>query len=360
MTLLDRYIGKQFLVTFSFAILSFLSLFIVLDLVENIDRFLEYGVSIAMVAGYYANSIPEIILLTSPVAVLLSSLYITGRLAAQSELSAIFAAGVSLGRLLYPFAAIATLISLVNLVNTGWILPISSAEKSDFLETHLGKNSEKTSEDTNIHILESSDRIITISDFDQESAMSTGVTIETFSSSAITERIDAEQMYFDDRTQKWILEQTTTRTFLPDTTRYRTSEGKDTLELSLTPASLREYNLRPEEMNIVQHYTYIRDKRHAGFPGLDEAIIALHSRITIPLASLIIILIGVPLSTRKKRSGLALEAGVSIFIGFLYLGLQKTLSSVGDSGALNPILAAWIPNIIFLATGLKLYRSSSH
>jgi len=360
MTLLDRYIGKQFLVTFSFAILSFISLFIVLDLVENIDRFLEYGVTITMVAGYYGNSIPEIILLTSPVAVLLSSLYITGRLAAQSELSAIFAAGVSLRRFLYPFAAIAACISCINLVNTGWILPLSSAEKSDFLEHHLGKNSEQANEDTNIHILESSNRIITINDFDQETTISKGVTIETFSGSAITERIDAEEMFFDSKQKRWVLEHATTRTFLPDTTLYQTSEVNDTMQLSLTPESLREYNLRPEEMNIVQHYTYIRDKRHAGFPGLDDAIIALHSRITIPLASLIIIFIGVPLSTRKKRSGLALEAGISIFIGFLYLGLQKTLSSIGDSGALNPVLAAWIPNIIFLAAGLKLYRSSSH
>jgi lipopolysaccharide export system permease protein len=87
-------------------------------------------------------------------------------------------------------------------------------------------------------------------------------------------------------------------------------------------------------------------------------MVKLHSKIALPFASLIIILIGVPLSAKKKRGGLASEISITLFVGFLFLGLQKTIAIAGYQGIMNPILAAWLPNILFLCIGYVIYKTA--
>ncbi|ACF46843.1 permease YjgP/YjgQ family protein [Prosthecochloris aestuarii DSM 271] len=355
---IDTYIARQFGLTCIFASLSFLALFVVLDLIENIDRFIDNSVDIQHISLYYLSFLPEVFLATTPIAVLLSSLYVTGRLSSSSELSAIFSAGLSLRRIMLPFAFVSLVITVFNIVNAGWILPETTAYKNTFMREFLGKNSEHLFPESRIHILESRDRILSIGKLEPNTGQAEKITLETFDGSTITQRIDAEKMNYNADLDRWIMTGTRNRTFLPDTTLYRYDPGNDTLKLSLTASSLKELHLRPEEMNIVQHYRYIEEKKDAGFSNLQTAIIELHSRIALPITSLIIILIGVPLSTRKKRSGLAIEAGISILIGFLYISLEKTIHAIGNGGMADPVLTAWLPNIIFLGVGIVLYKTS--
>ncbi len=356
---IDSYIARQFSRTLLFACISFLALFIVLDLIENIDRFIDNSVGIRQIFLYYLSYIPEVILTTMPIAVLLSSLYTTGRLSSSGELSAIFSAGLGLRRIMLPFAIVSLGITIINIVNAGWLLPEANAGKNASMRAFSGKRAATPFfEDSRIHILESRNRILSIGRFEQSTEQAERITLETFDGPTMTERIDAETMNYSKPLDRWILSGTRRRTFLPDTTIYRYNPGSDTLKLSITASSLKELQLRPDELNIFQHYRYIEEKKNAGFSNLQIAIIQLHSRIAFPLTSLIIILIGVPLSARKKRSGLAIEAGLSILIGFLYLSLQKTILAIGKGGLVDPVLTAWLPNIIFLAVGIVLYKTS--
>jgi lipopolysaccharide export system permease protein len=129
--------------------------------------------------------------------------------------------------------------------------------------------------------------------------------------------------------------------------------------MSLSKDTFRMIDADPDEMNIVQHYNFIRQKEKSGLSGLEKAKVKLQTKMALPFASMIIILIGVPLSTRKKRSGLALEAAISLLVGFLYLGMLRTLSGIGYNGLIDPVLAAWLPNILFLAAGTMLFRSAN-
>lgn len=355
---LDAYIARQFALTVVFSLLSFVALFVVLDLIDNLNDFFDNGIDFGLAVQYYLSSVPEVVLLTSPVAVLLSCLYITGRLTVSNELTAMFSAGISLQRIIFPFGAVAFALTLFNIVNSGWLLPKAMVYKHKFATTYFGKTFESLFPKGSVHILESADRILTIGRLDASTGSAERVTLETFDGSGMTMRIDAERMSFDETSDLWIFENSRKRFFLPDTTLYVHNPGTDTLKLSVTATTLQEYRLLPEEMNIVQQYRFIEQKKHAGFSNLHLAIIELHSRIALPLASLVIVLVGVPLSTRKKRSGLALEAGLSLFIGFLYLGMQKTVVSIGESGLIDPVLTAWLPNIVFICIGIGLYHSS--
>ena len=116
----------------------------------------------------------------------------------------------------------------------------------------------------------------------------------------------------------------------------------------------------PDEMNIVQHFDFIWQKARSGLPGLEKATVKLHTKLALPLASMIIVLIGVPLSSKKKRSGLAVEISISLLIGLLYLGMLRTIGSLGYDGLLDPVLAAWLPDLLFIVAGAFLYRSANH
>ena len=359
MKLLDKYIARQFFSTYVFAGISFTALFLLVNLIENLGRYIDKGIRAEQIILYYWSLIPETILLISPLSTLLASLYITGRMSGSSELPAMKAAGVGMHQLLKPFLAVALLISVFNILNAGWLYPKTSALKNRFETEHLDKTFENVSGSKNIHILESRNRILSIGALDPQKITGLNISIETFEGPVIASRIDAKKISYDQSIDRWILHETKTRVFSEKGVLYRENPGNDTLQLSLTASSLRDLGIQPDEMDIIQHYRYIGEKQEAGFSNLGRVIVKFHNKLALPLASLIIILIGVPLSSRKKRSGLALEFGISLFIGFTYLGVQRTLSTAGYRGLIDPAFAAWLPNLLFLVIGVVIYKTAN-
>ena len=359
MKLLDKYIARQYFTTYVFAGISFVTLFIVVSLIENLGSFIDKGIEAERIILYYWSLIPETILLTSPISSLLASLYITGRLSGSSELTAMKTAGAGMHQLLKPFLAVALLVSFFNILNAGWLYPKAAALKNRFETKYFDKTFENISSSKNLHILESRNRILSIGSLDQKNNTGLNISLETFDGPKIASRIDAKKISYNETLDRWILHETRTRVFSRNGMSYRLNPGNDTLTLSLSATSLRDLSIQPDEMDIMQHYRYINEKREAGFSNLDRVIVKFHNKLALPLASVIVILTGVPLSARKKRSGLAIEFGISLFTGFIYLGLQRTLSTAGYRGLLDPVLAAWLPDLLFLALGIAIYTTAN-
>ena len=164
-------------------------------------------------------------------------------------------------------------------------------------------------------------------------------------------------MHYDPAHKEWIMQNVSTRFFTDEQEIFSVVPIKP-VKLALSPHTLAEINLQPDEMNISRHYRYLSEKRNAGFSGLERSMVKFHNKIAMPFASLIIILIGVPLSARKKRGGLASEIAITLFAGFLYLGLQKTIAIAGYQGLIHPGLAAWLPNLLFLGIGYVIYKTA--
>jgi lipopolysaccharide export system permease protein len=357
--LLDRYIARQFLVTLLFASLSFVALFILISMVENLGKFIDKMPAITDIVLYYLTILPETILITMPISVLLASLFVTGKMAMLSELPALKSAGVSMDQLLKPFALVSLVITALNIVNSCWIVPSTYAKKNAFEAMYLNKSFSKSSGRNNLHIRESSNRILSIAALNSDGTQGSLVSLEEFRGAHLKSRIDADSIRFDQSADRWIFHNPRTRSFSKAGEQFTFNPKPELVKLSFRPEALNTINAEPDEMNLVQHYRFIQQQKKAGFSELDRTSVKFHSKIALPFASLIIILIGVPLSTKKKRSGLALEAGISLFIGFLYLGMQKTLSTIGYRGIIDPMLAAWLPNLIFLAVGSAIYRSAN-
>lgn len=354
MKMLDRYIARQFLVTLLFASASFLFLFVLINLVENLDEFIDRQVPVWRIVLFYLSGLPETFLLTTPLSVLLASLFVTGKLSMQSELPAMKSAGISLGRLMRPFLAVALVVTGVNILNACMIVP-STYDWSKGFEKNYLKNRRDSAEGS-VRIRESKNRILSVGTIgsDRQSALS--VSLEEFDGPRLLTRIDADSLRI--RGNRWVFYNAKKRSFSNAGERM-TATPVESLQLSLSDNTFRMIGADPDQMTVDRHYRYIREQEKAGFSGLEKAKVKLHAKIAMPFASIIIVLIGVPLSTRKKRSGLALEAGISLLVGFLFLGLQKTFSSVGYNGIIAPALAAWLPNLLFLAAGALLYRSAN-
>lgn len=356
MKLIDRYISRQFLVTFLFSSASFVSLFTMIHMVDNLDDFFQHHVPATRIVLFYLSSLPETILLTTPLSVLLSSLFVTGKLSMQSELPALKSAGVSLGRLLRPFLTVAALITLVNFVNSCWIVPSMYDWARGFEKRYL-KN-EHHQEET-VHIRESEHRILTVGHIGKDLASGSSISLEEFRDNRLVARTDADSLRIMPSGKEWVFYNARHRSFAGSTETLTSRPGPETVKIALSPDTFRMLNADPDQMTVWQLFNFIRQQERAGISGLEKARVKLDSKIALPFAGVIIVMIGVPLSTRKKRSGLALEASISLVVGFLYLGMQKTLTTIGYTGFINPLVAAWLPNILFIAAGTFLYRSAN-
>ncbi|MEI6757782.1 MAG: LPS export ABC transporter permease LptG [Chlorobium sp.] len=356
MKILDRYIFRQFAKAFLFSSIAFISLFILINMVENLDEFMDRHLALSEIARYYLLSIPATLLITSPISALLSSILVSGRLSFSSELPAIRSAGVSMLQLMKPFVTGGILICSINLLNACWIAPASFSGKNN-LEQQFNKNTSHQKKNHNIHILEPGNRIVSIGTLDLDGSNPSVVSIEEFSGAHLRSRTDADSMHYDPAGKVWIMQNASTRSFSGKSEEFSVLAEKP-VKLALSPHSLKELNLQADEMDIITHYRYLAEKQLSGFSGLERAMVKFHNKLAMPLASLIIIFIGVPLSAKKKQGGLASEIGITLFIGFLYLGLQRTIAIAGYQGVMNPMLAAWLPNILFIAISYVIYKTA--
>lgn len=326
-------------------------------MVEKLDEFMDNKLSLQEIARYYLMSIPSTCLVTSPISALLSSILVSGKLSFSSELPAIRSAGVSMRQLLSPFLTGGTLILTMNLVNAFWIAPAAFTGTHFFEQHYFSKKSSQPKENRNIHFLESNNRIVSIGNLDPYHSKLQGISIEEFIGSRLRSRIDADSMHYDPIHKTWVMQNASTRFFYSNREDFCFIQVKP-VQLALSPHTLEELNLQPDEMNISRHYRYLSEKRKAGFTGLERSMVKFHNKIATPFASLIIILMGVPLSTKKKRGGIASEIAITLFVGFLYLGVQKTSTMAGYQGIINPMLAAWLPNLLFMVIGYAIYKTT--
>lgn len=353
MSRIDRYLLKQFVVTVLFALLAFIVIFVVVDMMENLDDFLDRNAGIDIVARYYFYFMPEIIKLMIPVAMLLSALFTTGRMSTFNELTAIKSSGVSLQRFMLPLLVLSFLVSLGTIYFNGWVVPLANKQKFDLERQYLHKHLEYVSRD-NIFIQDTQTRILSIGYFDENRGIASRVSVQDFSDSdltIITGRYDAQFMQWSDTNETWTLNNGTHRTFLG---------GQETLthfdlvplgKLNFTPEDVRKKQEKPDEMSYPDLKRFIENQQRAGHDA-SRWLVDFYGKIAFPFASFIVVLFGVPFSSVKRRGGLGVEFGIAIGISFFYMIFLKVSQAFGYNGDLDPFLTAWLANIIFLSAGI--------
>jgi lipopolysaccharide export system permease protein len=356
MKIIDKYLIKQFIQTLLFGIVTFVALFIIINLMEQLGSFVDNKVSTAMIIQYYIYSTPDIIRLILPIAVLLSCLFTSGKMSTLNELTAIKAGGVGLGRYMLPFMATTLFISLFLIYFSGFVVPETNAKKLYIERTYMGLGSVRTG--SNIFFQDSKTRIVTIKTYDIERNQAIEISIQEFDEKDPTKmlsRIDASTMFYNEAAKSWNLAGVIKREFHGDTQDVSKFMSLPLKNLNFLPKDIINKQRRQEEMTLKELSTYANEQLAAGNDPT-ETYIEFHSRIAFAFSPLIVVLFGVPISANKRKGGLALQFGINLLITFIYLVFMKVSQAFGKNGVLDPIITAWFANFIFLAAALYMIK----
>jgi lipopolysaccharide export system permease protein len=345
--ILDRYLIKQFVQSVIFGLLAFTLIFVVIDAMENLDDFIDQNVPALQILHYYFVFTPEIIKLMTPVAVLFSALFTAGKAANLSELTAIKASGVSLYRFMAPFIVTTVLITLLSVYFGGYVVPSANKIKINIEQVYLKKNLSFTG--SNIYFQDTRTRIVSISYFDNNIDQANRVSIQDFDPEELTKmigRVDASRLAYDTISGKWVAKDGVKRSFTgkQEATYFSSLEIED---LNFTPDDLLKKQQKIAEMNLDELRGLIMQQRRAGNDPT-PTLIEYHSRFAFAVTPLIVVLFGLPISANKRKGGIAAQVGINILVTFLYLVFMKVSQAFGKNGALDPIITAWLANLIFL------------
>ncbi len=352
MRILDWYILRRFAFALIFSIAAFVLIVIFVDMVGNLAKFIDRDVPRNIIIKYYFVYIPYIWILAMPIAMLLASLFSVGQMARQNELIAIKAVGVSLYRILLPLLLFSSIISIFAFGFGENVVPTANQKKTEIESTYLEPNRERrATQASNVFWRDRINRRVFISQFDNATKIAQKVSIQQYHGNQIVERLDAPKMQWQDST--WTLLNGYKRQFNDDAEEAIPFEMLNDYGIDITPEKILQARVQPEDMSYSELAFFIEEvKRNGGNPN--RWLVDLYFKTSIPFANFIMVLFGAPLASNKKRSGAIFGVLISLFISFIYYGFNKFIQTLGQSGNVEPLLAAWLANAVFLAVGIWL------
>lgn len=332
---------------------------------ENLDKFIDKGLNFSLIITYYLYFIPEILKLLIPVGMLLATLFTVSKFSKYSELTAINSAGISTARFSVPMLIFGSVITIFSIYFNGWIVPLSNSAKFNFERKYLDKN-KIAGIIQNLHIQDSENSIITISVYNENDKSGKNASIQIFDKinySVLNSRYDINTMKWDSIQNDWMLISVSKRSF--DSVKSENFEYFDTLyttkleginKIYLSPVQITNKQLKPDELLLEDQKALIESLEDSG-QNVSKVKVDYYSKISFPFASIIIILFGLSISVSNRKGGAALQFGFSILIAFVYLGFIKVSQTLGYNGEINPVLTAWLANILFfLLAIINLFR----
>jgi lipopolysaccharide export system permease protein len=345
---LDRLVGGTFLRLFLLSILATPPLFILGDLTERLDDYLDSGLTVAQVAQGYLFNIAEYLLWSFPIAGLIAAVFTVHGMTAHREVLAAKAGGVSFHRLIAPVLVLGFLLTGVALAATD-LVPLSKRRAADILQQRPSRDWR-----SNFTYQTEEGDLLTVQRLEMHQGRMTGVGFHRASQpgDSTVLLLEASQAVWD--SLGWAFESGTLRRVWADggesATRF------ETLRLPLldeTPGDLMQEVRDEEEMTYAELDRQARMLERSG-GNAAKLRVKREQKLAIPVATLVIILFGAPLATSAKRGGAAYGIGISLGSTILYLLLFKVAAGFGSSGAMPPLWAAWAPNVVFFVAGLVL------
>jgi lipopolysaccharide export system permease protein len=361
MRILDRYILKSVLTIFLACIFSFIFMYVVIDILSNLEDILKQQASLQLMIQYYILNLPMIFIRVTPFACLLATLYTLGKFNHNNEIIAMRAAGLSVPQITKTVIILGVLISLLVFWVNDRFLPrslVGIQRVREKIAQGRKKHDEKKQEViNNLTIYGLRNRLFFVNKFTPETNTLDGITIlEQDEKQNIVKKIVANKGVYKDGS--WRFYQSITYNFDKNGQIKGEPEffEEEIMAIAETPQDFLSQRQRPELMNIVQLDDYIwRLSKSGATTVLRNLKIDLYQRFFSPFTSLMIILLAIPFSLklRKRATGLS-SIGLSIMVGFLYYIVDAISIALGKGGMLIPILSASLSHIIALSYSLYL------
>ncbi len=349
---LDWYIIKKFLSTFFLSIVLILSIAIVFDLTEKMDDFYENQVPLReIVFDYYLNFLPYYLDMFSQLFIFISVIFFTSKMAGNSEVIAILAAGVSYERFLRPYLVTATFLFAFSFALGGWVIPRSTEKMLTFTDKYVQKFTRENAR--NVRLMVDKGTVLYIESFQMRTRMGYRAALEHFDDKTLTQRIIAERIrHIDGYT--WRLENFTERQFDGMRETLVQGEKKDTI-IAVLPEEMFYTAEQAQQMNNTDLYKHIQKLRERGAGNVKAFETEWYTRFAGPLGAFIMTLLGVTLSSKKVRGGMGKNLGIGVTLTALYILFSTVSTTFSVSGVMSPFMSVWLPNIVFLSIAFVLY-----
>ena len=350
--IIDIYIIKKFLGTFFYAIALLILIVIIFDVSENIDSFIQKEAPLsAIIFDYYLNFIPYFINLFIYLFTFISVIFFTSKLAGNTEIIAILSSGVSFRRLLWPYLLSAILLAIMSFYLGNFLIPktnqVRRVFKNNYMEDLLRDKSK------NLHIQISPGTYAYVESYNSKKQQGYKFSIEKFQGQQMTYKLIADRIYLDTINNKWKLKNYYIR--YVDSTSHRIIKGKEMdTTFNLKPEDLYKIKEEFEEMDYFELNAEIISEKQKGSLAYKKLEVEKNKRTSGPVAIIILTVIGVSLSSRKMRGGIGMHLGVGIALTFSYILLMQVSTVFSTFGSLSPLVASWIPNIIFTIIAIYL------
>lgn len=351
---LDRYIIGKFLGTYFFAILLILAITVMFDINEKLDAFLKAPIK-ATVFDYFLNFLPYFANQFSPLFVFIAVIFFTSKLAGNSEIIAMLSTGMSFKRMTRPYMLSAALIAALTFFLSAYVIPPANVKRIAFQNTYV-KN-KRVDYGSNIMLQVAPGEIAYMSRYDNISRTGYKFSLESFKDKQLVSRLTAQSIKWDTLYQ-WQVRDYIIRDFKDRREVIRKGYNLDTI----IPIEPRDFLIAANDQEMLttpQLQNYISRQKERGVANIKNFEIEYHKRFAMTAAAFILTIIGMSLSSRKVRGGMGVNLGIGLVLAFSYILFMTVTSSFAISGATSPLVAMWIPNVIYAIIAIILYARAS-
>lgn len=355
LTILDRYIIKKFLGTFIFSIILIISISVVFDINEKIDKFITNNASLnEIIFDYYLNFIPYYANLFSALFVFIAVIFFTSKMASNSEIIAILSNGISFKRLLKPYMISATIIAIGTFIFGSFIIPPSNVTRINFENKYVRKKSVDYA--SKIQMQAAPGVIAYFNSYDNESRTGYNFSLDEFDNNKLVSRLTANKILYDSAFN-WTIHNYQIRNFEGLEEKITSGDVIDTV-LYITPRDFLISETDHQLLTTPALYKYIQSQKQRGIGNIQGFEIEYHNRFASIMSAFILTIIGASLSSRKVKGGMGMNIGIGLALSMGYILFMTISATFAVSGLVSPMIAAWIPNLLFSIIAFYIYTKA--
>lgn len=350
----DRYVLSMFLRSFVFSTLAMVLIYLLVDLFEKIDDFIDHQATVHNIARFYLYMIPEIVRLTLPVDVMLATIFTLGFMGRHNEVVAFLSSGISMLRLNAPILAMSLVAVLLSMLLSERIVPETNAKRIRVRRVDIQKREPHDAQIRRNFVYRGQGNFHYYArTFNTQTNTLRDVTLFRYRDGAVVSDVRAERAVW--RLGYWEFENGVVRVFASDSTDHvEAFQRRRMSELRETPQDLARIKPEPDAMNYAELKAHVEQLRASG-SEVNDYLVDLHTKVSYPLTNFIMAVLGIGLAARKKKSGLLAGFGITLAIAFLYLAMAEFFQALGKNESIPPLLAAWIGPILFSLTGMAMF-----
>lgn len=356
---LDRYIIGKFLGTYFFSIVLIISIAVVFDFNENIDKFLQHDAPMKEILfDYYLNFIPFYSNLFSQLFVFIAVIFFTTKLAENSEIIAMISTGTSFARIVRPYMISAAIIALLNYGLGSYIIPRGNVKRVKFENKY--KNRGRQDFSANVQLEVDSGVIAYFGRYEENMKMGFDFTLDKFEDKKLVKHLQAMTIQYDTLSYEpyhWIITSYQKRDLQGMREVIQNGSKLDTI-IRIQPQDLMASRDMEMTLTTPELDTYIERQKARGFANIQQFEVEYWKRGATSFATFILTIIGVSISARKRKNGMGIALGIGLALILTYIMFQTVTSSLAIKANFPAAIAVWIPNFVFAIVALYYYKKA--